>query len=213
MFLNLERSIKIKFIREKCTMPNISVISKESQQVLENVNSSKVGLNENSVVVVQVSKDDVVSITRENNNALITLRNGEVIVVENYFNAEFADNSLVFQDDSGQLYWVKFTSTDGTIAETILYYPIEEIEPLLYSDNFVGGILPWLVGAGVAGIAAAAAAGGGGGGDGGSTPPPAPIVNALPAPTITDDVAPQTGVVANGGATNDTLPAISGEGA
>ena len=192
-------------------MPNISVISKESHQVLENVNSSKVGLNENSVVVVQVSKDDVASITRENNNALITLRNGEVIVVENYFNAEFADNSLVFQDDSGQLYWVKFTNTDGTIAETILYYPIEEIEPLLYFDNFVGGILPWLVGAGVAGIAAAA--GGGGGGDGGSTPPPAPIVNALPAPTITDDVAPQTGVVANGGATNDTLPAISGEGA
>ena len=157
MFLNLERSIKIKFIREKCTMPNISVISKESHQVLENVNSSKVGLNENSVVVVQVSKDDVASITRENNNALITLRNGEVIVVENYFNAEFADNSLVFQDDSGQLYWVKFTNTDGTIAETILYYPIEEIEPLLYSDNFVGGILPWLVGAGIA-----AAAGGGG---------------------------------------------------
>lgn len=61
-------------------MPNISVISKESHQVLENVSSNKVGLNENSVVVVQVSKDDVASITRENNNALINLRNGEVTI-------------------------------------------------------------------------------------------------------------------------------------
>ncbi|AMW79475.1 hypothetical protein AMD27_11660 [Acinetobacter sp. TGL-Y2] len=190
-------------------MPNISVISKESHQVLENVSSNKVGLNENSVVVVQVSKDDVASITRENNNALINLRNGEVIVVENYFNAEFADNSLVFQDESGQLYWVKFTNTDGTIAETILYYPIEEIEPLLYSDNFIGGILPWLAGAGVAGIAAAA----GGGSDGGDSTPPAPTVNALPAPTVLDDLEPKIGVVANGESTNDTAPTIAGSGA
>lgn len=60
-------------------MQNISIISKESHQVLEKVTSNNVGLTENSVVLVQVSKEDVASITRENNNALINLRNGEVI--------------------------------------------------------------------------------------------------------------------------------------
>ncbi|SEL85697.1 Ig-like domain-containing protein, partial [Acinetobacter sp. DSM 11652] len=192
-------------------MANISVISKESHQVLENVNSSQVGLNENSVVVVQVSKDDVASITRDNNNALINLRNGEVIVIENYFNPSFADNSLVFQDESGQLYWVKFTNEDGSIAETILYYPIEEVEPLLYSDDFIGGILPWLIGAGAAGAIAAVADNGS---DSNPTPNPQPKPNALlNAPIVIDDVPEHIGEVADGGVTNDARPEIKGSGA
>ena len=189
-------------------MTNISVVSKQSHQVLENVNSKHVGLSENSVVVVQVSKEDVASITRENNNALINLRNGEVIVIENYFNPEFSDNSLVFEEQDGLLYWVKFTNVDGTIADTIQYYPIDEIEPLLYSDNFLGGILPWLIGAGAAGAIAAAAK------DDDKDPPvPDNKPATLTTPALEDDVDPIKGPIKNGDSTNDAKPTISGSGA
>jgi len=41
-----------------------------------------------------------------------------------------------------------------------------------------------------------------------AAPPPAPVITA-----VTDDVAPVVGTVANGGATNDTIPVVSGAGA
>ncbi len=41
-----------------------------------------------------------------------------------------------------------------------------------------------------------------------AAPPPAPVITA-----VTDDVAPVVGNVANGGATNDTIPVVSGAGA
>src|SRR5690606_34804572 len=119
--------------------------------------------------------------------------------------------SLVFQDESGQLYWVKFTNEDGSIAETILYYPIEEIEPLLYSDDFIGGILPWLIGADAA-VAIAAVADNGS--DSNPTPNPQPKPNALlNAPIVIDDVPEHIGEVADGGVTNDARPEIKGSGA
>ncbi|MGN0937589.1 Ig-like domain-containing protein, partial [Acinetobacter amyesii] len=157
-------------------MPQISVISKESHKVLDQVESNQVGLIENSVIVVKIPKEDVASITKNGVDAIITLKNGEVITVQNYFSEATPDNSLVFEDEDGTLYWAKFTTANGDIADVIQYQPLDEIEPLLYNDSLTGVILPWIAGAGGAGLLGAAIGGGSdsSGGSKDTTKPDAP---------------------------------------
>ncbi|WP_180111221.1 Ig-like domain-containing protein, partial [Acinetobacter sp. YH12098] len=157
-------------------MPQISVISKESHKVLDQVESNQVGLIENSVIVVKIPKEDVASITKNGVDAIITLKNGEVITVQNYFSEVTPDNSLVFEDEDGTLYWAKFTTANGDIADVIQYQPLDEIEPLLYNDSLTGVILPWIAGAGGAGLLGAAIGGGSdsSGGSKDTTKPDAP---------------------------------------
>ncbi|UUS56824.1 MULTISPECIES: BapA/Bap/LapF family large adhesin [unclassified Acinetobacter] len=157
-------------------MPQISVISKESHKVLDQVESNQIGLIENSVIVVKIRKEDVASITKNGADAIITLKNGEVITVQNYFSEATPDNSLVFEDEDGTLYWAKFTTVNGDIADVIQYQPLDEIEPLLYNDSLTGVILPWITGAAGAGLLGAAIGGGSdsSGGSKDTTKPEAP---------------------------------------
>ena len=70
-------------------MPNISIISKTSHEVLQTLDSSQVkeiNLTENSVVVIDIPKEDVAKFAREGNSAIIVLKTGEIIVIQNYFN-------------------------------------------------------------------------------------------------------------------------------
>ncbi|ENV31978.1 BapA/Bap/LapF family prefix-like domain-containing protein [Acinetobacter gerneri] len=87
-------------------MSNIQVISKKTHQILEKVNNNQIKLNGDSVVQIKASAQDVLSIERSGNNAIITLKNGEKIIIENYFNAENS-NSVVF-DDNNQLSVLSF---------------------------------------------------------------------------------------------------------
>ena len=141
-------------------MPSISIISKASHQVLQTVDSSQVKeitLTENSVVVIDIPKEDVAKFSREGNDAIIVLKNGETIVIHNYFNNDnSADNSIVFDDGTGQLYWAEFTDENGVISDTIKYHLIDDVDPLLYHDDMTALILPWVGGgAALAGVAAA----------------------------------------------------------
>ena len=131
-------------------MPSISIISKASHQVLQTVDSSQVKeitLTENSVVVIDIPKEDVAKFSREGNDAIIVLKNGETIVIHNYFNNDnSADNSIVFDDGTGKLYWAEFTDGNGAITDTIKYHLIDDVDPLLYHDDMTALILPWVGG-------------------------------------------------------------------
>ncbi|WP_437340208.1 Ig-like domain-containing protein, partial [Acinetobacter baumannii] len=72
-------------------------------------------LSEASVVLVKVAASDVLVVNREGTNAVIRLKNGETIVIEGFFSgtAEPKDNSLVFQDENGQLIWAKFKDAEN----------------------------------------------------------------------------------------------------
>jgi len=65
-----------------------------------------------------------------------------VITVQNYFSEATPDNSLVFEDEDGTLYWAKFTTVNGDIADVIQYQPLDEIKLLLYNDSLTDVILP-----------------------------------------------------------------------
>ena len=121
-------------------MTRILVVAKQGGDLLNDTQENGVVLNQPSIVQLGVTKEYVQSIVREGNSVVITLKNGEVVVVENFFNDKNdADNSLVFPEENGGFALVNFDSA-GTAVD---YVGIEKLEPLLYNDGN-GGLLPWL---------------------------------------------------------------------
>ncbi|MCS3602961.1 VCBS repeat-containing protein [Buttiauxella sp. BIGb0471] len=174
-------------------MRSISIISKLTG-VTNNVESSEITLNAPSIVELRAERADIASIARTNQDMVITLRDGEVITVKNFY--AFADqggNQLVLEDSKGALWWVQ--DTDSAFHfENIAN--IDELMAATGAESHGGGaIWPWVLG-GVAvagGIALAAGGGGGGGGSDnsngnggpGSPNPPPPAADTTPpaAPT------------------------------
>lgn len=72
-------------------MESTSIISKNTGNISK-FDTLDLVLNEPSVVVLEHSKDEIKNIARDGDNLIITLNNGEVIKVENFFSL---DNSLV----------------------------------------------------------------------------------------------------------------------
>ncbi|MDN8269649.1 Ig-like domain-containing protein, partial [Acinetobacter baumannii] len=96
-------------------MPEIQIIAKDNHKTLVTTEGTSAKLSEASVVLVKVAASDVVVVNREGTNAVIRLKNGETIVIEGFFSgtAEPKDNSLVFQDENGQLIWAKFKDAEN----------------------------------------------------------------------------------------------------
>ncbi|MGE8539801.1 MAG: BapA/Bap/LapF family prefix-like domain-containing protein, partial [Acinetobacter sp.] len=115
-------------------MANVQVVSKQSHQVLEQTLDNSVLLKENSVVKIDVDKELVESITRDGNSAVVKLKNGETIVIEDFFTGEANANTIVFNGDEG-LYWAQFTDAAGNVSSSIVYNPIQDITPLLYGET------------------------------------------------------------------------------
>ncbi|HGH3106356.1 TPA: Ig-like domain-containing protein, partial [Acinetobacter baumannii] len=91
------------------------IIAKDNHKTLVTTEGTSAKLSEASVVLVKVAASDVLVVNREGTNAVIRLKNGETIVIEGFFSgtAEPKDNSLVFQDENGQLIWAKFKDAEN----------------------------------------------------------------------------------------------------
>ncbi len=193
-------------------MPNIQIINKNSDIVMLSTAENSIKLTQNSVVLVKVSADQILEVTRDGTSAIIKLKNGEVIVIDDFLSNEGAtDNTLVLQDDSNKLIWVQFTDAQGALLENVAYQPIDSIEPLLYGHSetspwawtavpvTAGGILLWAHNRAS---------------DNDNNSPP--VVNPPATPTtpaiIFDDKLPIIGNVTKGSSTNDASPLISGSG-
>ncbi|TNV15159.1 BapA prefix-like domain-containing protein [Buttiauxella sp. B2] len=169
-------------------MRSISIISKLTG-VTNNTEASEITLASPSIVELKAERSDIASIARSNQDMVITLRDGEVITVKNFY--AFADqggNQLVLEDSKGALWWVQ--DTDSAFH----FEHINNIDELMVAtgaDSHGGAaIWPWVLGGvAVAGGIALAAGGGGGGSDnsnnGGNPNPPPPAGDTTPpaAPT------------------------------
>ncbi|WP_436662216.1 BapA/Bap/LapF family large adhesin [Acinetobacter sp. P1(2025)] len=96
-------------------MSEIQIISKESHKTLSTTMESTTTLpTEPSVVLLKVPMNDISVIKKDGLNAIVFLKNGEKIVIQNFFNEENTlDNSLVIQADNGQLIWAKFKEAES----------------------------------------------------------------------------------------------------
>ncbi|WP_026441344.1 BapA/Bap/LapF family large adhesin [Acinetobacter baylyi] len=193
-------------------MPDIQIIAKDTHATLANITGNSAKLTQASVVLIKVPVEDVQEVTRDGTSAIVKLKNGEVIVIDDFFSTEApTDNSLVFQDDSGKLIWAQFTDAQGALLENVAYQPIDSIDPLLYASN--GDSSPWAWAAipvTTGGILWWAHQHNSKDSDNQPAQPPATPTTAA---IITDDKEPITGEVKQGGVTNDPTPAITGSGA
>ena len=121
-------------------MAQVQVISKAAHTAAETTTSNKISLQEPSVVVIKGTQQDVEHLERVGNDLVVTLTNGEVVIISNYFEGNL-DHDIVFADDNGQLYLLEVTG-DATNSLAVNYNPIEEIEPLLEGQSM--DLLPWL---------------------------------------------------------------------
>ncbi|MFC4206080.1 BapA prefix-like domain-containing protein [Acinetobacter pseudolwoffii] len=123
----------------------ISKVDGSNQLVKEYL--EKIVLTKDSIVLVDIKIEDIEKIEYLSNQAVITLKNGEKIVVDNFDEAE---SSLVFRNEKSELYLFDF--------ETISYNPIDKIEPLLYGQSESTFISVWpFVGLALSGIGLIAA--------------------------------------------------------
>ncbi|EMC7950647.1 BapA prefix-like domain-containing protein [Acinetobacter baumannii] len=124
-------------------MTNFIVIEKDSLEK-SIVNSNQITLTEASIVHTKMHRDDVEEFIRDGNNLLLKLKNGEVIVIENFFIAyDDVVSDLVFEEEGCVLYWF-----DGLSD----FKGIPGLEVLLpEAGSKLVSLLPWLAGVGVVG--------------------------------------------------------------
>ncbi|MEQ7922149.1 Ig-like domain-containing protein [Xanthomonas sp. WHRI 1810A] len=151
-------------------MDNIVVANKTTSEITTNA-WGDVQLSQTSVVQMPVPPSEVAAVSRNGQNLTVTLKSGERVTVNNFFNADpnGVNSDMVFQNQDGTLWQARY-STEAFNGFT--FEEISSLDSLLATTGVVGSATPeWafaglgLLGAG--GAAAASGAGGGGGGGGG----------------------------------------------
>src|SRR5690554_120113 len=97
-----------------------------------NFDGNHITLEEPSVVQLPIGPEQVARFDRTGNDLVLTLKDGSVLVIENFFVvADDGRNDLVFEDEEGVTWWAQYGEVwDG--------FDIAEIE-----DDVIAAVLPW----------------------------------------------------------------------
>lgn len=117
---------------------------------------SFVTLKDAATVQLGISPDQIAKVERMGNSAVITLENGEVITVENYF--AFTNSQMVLEGATGS--WQVNMTPAATGQITVDYLPVDITAAPLLSET--GNLGLYGIGAAVAGGIAIATSQGGG---------------------------------------------------
>ncbi len=166
-------------------MFSLEVIAKRGGKVSQ-ILVNEISLKAASVIRIGLSNDRIKGMRRVGNDLIITAVSGEVVTVHDFFTPFNGHSSnLVLSDNQEGLWLAEIGENQGDLA--VEYSNIDSIEPLLLHQDFDLGLLPFLVGGGLA----AGAAFSGGGGDNlqsflfSSPPPQTPSNKTSPAaPTV-----------------------------
>lgn len=96
-------------------MKNINVTVKETGAEYT-VDGNQVNLNTQSVVLLHVKREDIRSYTRQGNDLVLKLQNGDTVTIKNFFvvDEHGQHSDLVLMDDeTGALWWLEGAGTDG----------------------------------------------------------------------------------------------------
>ncbi|NUF23807.1 BapA prefix-like domain-containing protein, partial [Acinetobacter oleivorans] len=99
------------------------------------------------VAKIDISPEKIASITREGNNAIIHLKDGTEIILENYF---ISENPQILLNE-GQSYWTASLGEDATGQTTVNYLEVKDAPKIIDSSSSVPlwtGVVSALAGAG-----------------------------------------------------------------
>lgn len=116
-------------------MTRIVVAAKQDKILLQDTQSNKILMTQPAIIQVGVKKEDVQSISKEGNNLLIQLKNGEQIVLENFYPENgVTQNSLAFPEPDGKFAVANFNE-QGKFTN---YSGLDKLEGLLYENTNTG---------------------------------------------------------------------------
>lgn len=114
-------------------MTRIIVASKEGLDVLQDGQLNKVVLNQPTIIQIGVSQKDIASIEKQGGSLIIHLKNGETLVLENFFNeaTNTTDHSLVFPTEHGKFVEAQFDAQ----GKVIDYKGLNHVTDLAYTST------------------------------------------------------------------------------
>jgi len=114
-------------------MTRIIVASKEGLDVLQDGQLNKVILNQPTIIQIGVSQKDIASIEKQGGRLVLHLKNGETIVLENFFNEAMntTEHSLVFPTEQGKFVEAQFDAQ----GKVIDYKGLNHVTDLGYAST------------------------------------------------------------------------------
>ncbi len=114
-------------------MTRIIVASKEGLDVLQDGQLDKVVLNQPTIIQIGISQKDIASMEKQGGRLVIHLKNGETIVLENFFNeaTNTTEHSLVFPTEQGKFVEAQFDAQ----GKVIDYKGLNHVTDLRYAST------------------------------------------------------------------------------
>ncbi|WP_139537205.1 BapA/Bap/LapF family prefix-like domain-containing protein, partial [Klebsiella spallanzanii] len=199
-------------------MNNINVTVKDTG-VKYTVDGNQINLNTQSVILLHVKREDISSYSRQGNDLVLKLHNGDTVTIKNFFvvDEHGQHSDLVLMDDeTGALWWLEGAGTDGAH-----YSLISDLSEVMVSGAAGQSIAGWVMaGAALLGIAAMFA----GNSDkdhhssvsiddsdsDADSDSDTELPTAAQNITVNDNVGSITGVLHSGDVTDDATPEIKG---
>ncbi|MFA2969208.1 BapA prefix-like domain-containing protein [Acinetobacter pittii] len=114
-------------------MTRIIVASKEGLDVLQDGQLKKVVLSKPSIIQIGVSQKDIASVEKQGGSLVVHLKNGETIVLENFFNevTNTTEHSLVLPTEHGKFVEAQFDAQ----GKVIDYTGLNHVTDLAYTST------------------------------------------------------------------------------
>ena len=109
-------------------MTKVVVIAKKDQTIINETQASKIQISQPSIVQLDLKQEDIQTIHRVGNQCVITLKNGQKIIIDDFYTDDFGSpNTLVLKGTQSQYDLVEM-DVDG---KTVSYRPVDELmQPL-----------------------------------------------------------------------------------
>lgn len=112
-------------------MTRVVVSSKQNLNVLQDGQIKSVVLNQASIIQVSVNQQDIKSIVKQGNDLIITLKNGEKIVVNDFFNdVNISEHTLALQQTDGTYAVAQFDDA----GKFMRYSPATQLTHFAYTE-------------------------------------------------------------------------------
>ncbi|MCH7297318.1 Ig-like repeat protein Blp2 [Acinetobacter higginsii] len=112
-------------------MTRVVVFSKKNSNILQDAQLKSVVLDQPSIVQIGVNQADIKSIIKQGNDLVITLKNGEKIVVSGFYsNENLTEHSLALAKEDGTYAVAEFDDS----GKFVRYAPAASLTQFVYTD-------------------------------------------------------------------------------
>lgn len=113
-------------------MTRVVVSSKKNSNILQDGQIKAVMLDQPSIVQIGVNQDDIKSIMKQGNDLVITLENGEKIIISDFYtDANVTEHTLAFLEQDGSYSIAQFDDS----GQFVRYVPTTQLTQFAYTQS------------------------------------------------------------------------------